>query len=101
MQLLWRGIISKTTPTLSVPPEALAHSGAECPPDPVELNHKQTTETMTRFTSNPYELQILAKGRDLPTAPAPAQQFPKTIYGRTFETKADYDEAVADFLNGN
>jgi len=24
---------------------------------------------MTRFTSNPYELQILAKGRDLPTAP--------------------------------
>ena len=56
---------------------------------------------MTRFTSNPYELQILAKGRDLPTAPVPAQQFPKTIYGRTFETKAEYDEAMADFLNGN
>ena len=56
---------------------------------------------MARFTSNPYEQQILAKGRDLPTAAAPAQQFPKTIYGRTFETQADYDEAMADFLNGN
>ena len=52
-------------------------------------------------TSNVYEAQILAKGRDLPIAPAPAQQFPKTLYGRTYETKEDYDEAMADFLNGN
>ena len=56
---------------------------------------------MTRYNPNAYEQQILAKGRDLPTAPAPKQQFPKTIYGRTFETQADYDEAMADFLNGN
>ena len=56
---------------------------------------------MTRFTSNPYEQQILAKGHDLPTAAAPAQQFPKNIHGRTFETKAEYDEAIADFMNGN
>ena len=57
---------------------------------------------MTRFNPNVYEAQILAKGRDLPTAPAPKQQqFPKTIHGRTFETQEAYDEAMADFLNGN
>ena len=26
--------------------------------------------------------------------------YPSTIHGRTFETKAEYDEALADFLNG-
>ena len=56
---------------------------------------------MTRFNPNVYEAQILAKGRDLPTAPAPKKQFPKTIHGRTFETQEAYDEAIADFLNGN
>ena len=72
------------------------------PPLPLMITEYQTKVTqMTRFTSNPYEQQILAKGRDLPTAAAPAQQFPKTIYGRTFETKAEYDEAIADFMNGN
>ena len=26
--------------------------------------------------------------------------YPRVIHGRTFETKADYDEALADYLNG-
>ena len=26
--------------------------------------------------------------------------YPRTIHGRTYETKAEYDEALADFLNG-
>jgi hypothetical protein len=26
--------------------------------------------------------------------------YPRTIHGRTFQTKAEYDEALADFLNG-
>ena len=26
--------------------------------------------------------------------------YPRTIYSRTFATKEDYDEAVADFING-
>ena len=26
--------------------------------------------------------------------------YPRTVAGRTFETQADYDEAIADFLNG-
>ena len=54
----------------------------------------------------------LPKGCDLPTSVAPVQQFPKTtqvravssrlspLLGRTFETKAEYDEAIADFKNG-
>ena len=55
---------------------------------------------MNKTTSNPYAQQILAKGRDLPTAPAPKADYPRTIHGRTFETEADYKEALADFLNG-
>jgi len=26
--------------------------------------------------------------------------YPRTIHGRTFETKADYDEAVAEYIMG-
>ena len=26
--------------------------------------------------------------------------YPRTIHGRTFQTKADYDEALADYING-
>ena len=26
--------------------------------------------------------------------------YPRVIHGRTFETEADYKEAMADFLNG-
>jgi hypothetical protein len=55
---------------------------------------------MQRFTSNPYEQQILEKGRDLPTAPAPKADYPRTIHGRTFETEADYIDAIYDMLNG-
>jgi hypothetical protein len=58
------------------------------------------TGYMIKTTSNPYAQQILAKGRDLPTAPAPKRQFPCTIGARTFETEAQYQEALADFMNG-
>jgi hypothetical protein len=54
---------------------------------------KQTAHTA-------YAQQILAKGRDLPTAPAPKAQYPRTIHGRVFQTEADYMEALHDFLNG-
>jgi hypothetical protein len=49
---------------------------------------------------NPYAQQILDKGRDLPTTPAPKAQYPRTIGHRTFQTEAEYREALADFLNG-
>jgi len=79
----------------------LAHGmGAEALPA-CRIKPQTNRDQMTRYNPNVYEQQILAKGRDLDFTPAPAQQFPKTIHGRTFETQADYDEAMADFLNGN
>ena len=53
--------------------------------------------------SNPYVQTLLESGYDLADCrtPAPKQKFPLTIYGRTFETEAEYNEALADFLNEN
>ena len=54
----------------------------------------------TNYNSNPYKQQILDKGRDLPKASAPKRTFPLTIGLRTFNTEAEYQEALHDFLNG-
>ena len=54
----------------------------------------------TNYNSNPYTQQVLDKGRDLPKASASKKQFPCTIGARYFETEAEYQEALADFLNG-
>jgi hypothetical protein len=51
-------------------------------------------------TNNPYVAQILSQGKEPSNAPAPKAEYPRTIYGRTFETEAEYKEALADFLNG-
>jgi hypothetical protein len=53
------------------------------------------------MTNNPYISQIKQQGKDPVNAPAVIDGFPKTIHGRRFETKADYLEALHDFLNGN
>ena len=53
------------------------------------------------MTNNPYIDQIKQQGKDPVNAPAVIDSFPKTIRGRRFETKADYLEALHDFLNGN
>ena len=58
------------------------------------------TTVMNKTTSNPYAQQILAQGRDLSNAAAPKRQFPCTIGLRTFQTEEEYNEAIADFLNG-
>lgn len=53
---------------------------------------------------NVYEKQLVQKGYSLSeirSTPAPKREFPYTVYGRTFETEAEYQEAIADFLNGN
>ena len=50
--------------------------------------------------SNPYAQQVLAQGRDLSNAPAPKREYPRTIGLRTFQTEEEYQEALADFLNG-
>ena len=56
--------------------------------------------TNTNYNSNPYTQQVLDKGRDLPKASAPKRTFPCTIGLRTFNTEEEYQEALADFLNG-
>ncbi len=53
---------------------------------------------------NVYEKQLVQKGyslREIRSTPAPKREFPYTIYGRTYQTEAEYQEAIADFLNGN
>jgi hypothetical protein len=82
-----------------MPIEAPSTKGAGCPQPPVDFSQFRQP-SMTRYNPNAYEAQILAKGRDLPTAPAPKATYPRTIGGRTFQTEADYQEALADFLNG-
>lgn len=52
-------------------------------------------------TTNPYITQILSQGKEPVNKPAELGEFPKTIYGRTFDTKEEYLEALHDFLNGN
>jgi hypothetical protein len=58
---------------------------------------------MNKTNSNPYIQTLLESGYDLADCqtPAPKAEYPRTIYGRTFETEADYREAIADFMNGN
>ena len=56
---------------------------------------------MSYYNPNVYEEYILSKGRDLPTrTAAPKVQYPRTIGLRVFETEEEYQEAMADFLNG-
>ena len=58
---------------------------------------------MTAF--NPYVATLIEMGydeqdcRNVAAAGLDAT-YPRTIHGRTFQTKAEYDEALADFLNG-
>ena len=51
-------------------------------------------------THNVYEQQILAKGRDLPKAQPSTGKVPARFADR-FSTFEEYQEAMADFLNGN
>ena len=53
--------------------------------------------------NNPYVQTLLEKGYTVAECrtPAPKKQFPLTMYGRTFLTEEDYNEAIADFLNSN
>jgi len=53
------------------------------------------------YNSNPYINQIKEQGRDPVNQPAKVGEFPKTIYGRTYDTKEEYLSAIHDFLNGN
>lgn len=54
---------------------------------------------------NPYALQVMQQTgcteREAHTSnPNQARTFPCTIHGRYFATEADYQEELAEFLNG-
>lgn len=54
--------------------------------------------------TNPFVQTLLEKGyteAECRSAYEPKRQFPLTIHGRTFETQAEYNDAIADFLNGH
>lgn len=56
--------------------------------------------------SNPYIAQVMSKGyseseaRQVSPSLRKERTFPCTIGGRVFDTQAEYDDALADFLNG-
>ena len=56
-------------------------------------------------TNNPYEQTLLQKGYSLAeireTKSTQTRTFPLTMYGRTFQTEAEYLDAIHEFLNGN
>jgi len=81
-----------------VTPEGVAHSTPR-PPPPTPYNSLNSKRQMTN-ASNPYVQQILSQGKEPSNAPAPKATYPRTIGARTFETEAEYREALADFLNG-
>jgi hypothetical protein len=50
---------------------------------------------------NIYTAQLAAQGKEPSKAPAPKATYPRTIGARTYHTEAEYNEALADWLNGN
>ena len=56
-------------------------------------------------SNNPYVNNLVEMGYDradceMVAAAGLDATYPRVIHGRTFDTKAEYDEAVADYLNG-
>ena len=60
----------------------------------------------TKMTNyNPYVNTLIEMGYDAADcyaaiAPRDDVTYPRTIHGRTFNSKEEYDDAVADFING-
>jgi len=63
------------------------------------------TDEVLMNIHNPYVANLVEMGYDradceMVAAVGRDATYPRTIYGRTFDTKAEYDEALADYLNG-
>ena len=67
------------------------------PADPLTYN-----TYMENYNVNPYVQTLLEKGYTVAETrtPAPKRTFPYTVGYRTFQTEEEYQEAMADFLNG-
>ena len=55
--------------------------------------------------TNPYVVQLVEMGYDEADCQMVASAgvdatYPREIHGRVYNTKAEYDEALADFING-
>ena len=55
--------------------------------------------------NNPYVQNLIEMGYDekdcqMVASAGVKKQFPLNIYGRIYNTQAEYDEALADFING-
>ena len=55
--------------------------------------------------NNPYVQNLIEMGYDeadcrMVAASGVKKTFPLHIHGRVYDTQAEYDEAIADFLNG-
>ena len=63
------------------------------------------SELTKMTTNNPYVNNLIEMGydkQDVEVASTMFQKktFPCTIYGRTYQTEEEYNEAIHDFLNG-
>ena len=58
-----------------------------------------------KMITNPYVVQLVEMGYDEADCQMVASAgvdatYPREIHGRVYNTKAEYDEALADFING-
>ena len=61
------------------------------------VHHLARIKTMT---DNIYVQQLKEQGKEPSKAPAPRRTFPLTLGARTYYSEEQYQEALADFLNG-
>ena len=70
----------------------------------LKTNQFNSNTKMTNY--NPYVNTLIEMGydeqdcRNVAAAGDANVTYPRIIHGRTFETKEQYDDAVADFING-
>ena len=67
------------------------------------MDRRKCPYSMTHY--NPYVQNLIEMGYDEKDCQTVAvagvkKQFPLNIYGRVFNTQEEYDEALADFING-
>ena len=69
-------------------------------------NHTRKGTPMKMTNYNPYMNTLIEMGyneqdcRNVAAVGETNVTYPRIIHGRTFETKEEYDDAVADFING-
>ena len=68
---------------------------------PIMGTHLRNNYFTWIMTNNPYVKTLIEMGYDESDCRVSRNEtVPRTIYGHTYDTKEEYDEAMADFLNG-